>query len=166
MKKLIVIFCLLLLNEEGSIIVTDIGNNSIDIKNIEKPFWMVFYHGWNCKDCFSKLDAAIRKSDSNPRIFALIRCKRSIILRKEQLQIVKLLMEFDDYYFDEFQTNDSWPPKNPEGGLFGKYKVEITPSLLYVDENRKIYLDYKYLFGKKNSDKDICERIKEKTAKR
>ena len=125
---------------------------------------IVFFSHYTCIKCNEDLNIVL---DSLAKKYAI---KVIILSRlKNDFDIVdayKLKSSIKKYYpnydvfFDIHHSTDPWPPINLKGGLFYKYNITLTPSVLVINNKIKTYYDYNTLFNDDNTNKlsEIIEK--------
>lgn len=142
----ILLFALLLGNVlEKNFLIENTSNRKIEeINQWDSISFLILYSQYNCTDCFDKLIPLIQKEYPQAQIRIIARCGQINFEGKKRCYdaIPKILKKFP-IYFDIHNSFDPWPPKNLKDGIFGYYKVSITPVLLYYEPSRPlIYFNY------------------------
>ncbi len=132
------------------------------IKGAKEINFVIFYGPYSCYNCFRTLETSISKFNLNgylTKVIVLIRSGNSTISKRRDMGDAKRIFKKPkNYYFDIHEgISDTWPPKYLEGGLFGKFNVDITPALLIL------HSDYPYEFFSYNELFDTNGRLKIKT---
>jgi|GEM_PF-2793887 len=133
------------------LVALDIRGDTVDItrRYPDGDIYVIFYNDYSCRDCFPRIERVLREirgADTSYHIIALIRTDGGVLGRRSALSGArKLLPDLQDFYFDcrETSDDDPWPPMNLRGGLFGRYGISKTPSLLlYFRDGAGRYLSY------------------------
>lgn len=103
---------------------------------------VIFYNGYSCRDCFPRLERALRSLcgvDSIARLVVLIRVGAGAVAQRSALKDVAVLLPTRSAAMFDIAPggHDPWPPVNLEGGLFGRFGVSKTPALLVLDADGK-----------------------------
>jgi hypothetical protein len=148
----------LFLNIANSYQGQKIDDTVINITDEGKPAVIVFYSNYSCHDCFYYVRDAIEEIDSINKI-VLIRCNNSILQRREMMQGAKKIFGKKwQFLFDIHKSQDIWPPNNLKEGLFGKYKVNITPSILLIySKDSVVFVSFKKTVNKKTLIKTMTD---------
>jgi hypothetical protein len=158
MKKILILLSLLIIIQISfaeEINVYDVRQNKVTFQNQDKPQFLIFHDNPSCHACMLTLCDAIKSIDSTYKINLVIRSRKNIISNKESIRSAEILYKVDNYYFDSSESASDM-------GLFGDYKIKVTPALIIITAESNIFINYNSLFGKKYSIKSIIKLLKEK----
>ncbi len=147
----IIIFC----HAKEILQVYDIKGNIKTLQEVSenKPLIIVFFSTYTCINCNyelnSTLDKLLKKISFKVIVLSRLSEAFNIIDAYKEKKLIKTYYPKFDVYFDIHNSDDSWPPKNLQGGLFQFYKVEKFPAILIVKSNFIKYLPYEFLFNDK-----------------
>jgi len=109
---------------------------------------IIFYNTYNCFECMVKLNKSLIKyKEKYPQeeIVVLVRSQQDVLTKKIFKRDIGKMYPKVAVEFEYIEKDDPWPPVNLQGGLFGKYKVTITPTVLIIKESSKRFIPYKEL---------------------
>lgn len=115
--------------------------------------FVVLYNGYACRDCFTFLDEALRAiylADTRVHCIVLARAGTSTMARRTVLSDIAGVMPSRPSVLFEIISpgiEDAWPPANVQGGIFGRFDVAKTPSLVVAQRDSLIYIPYDSLFA-------------------
>lgn len=136
--------------------VYDIKGNIIKLQEMteNKPLVIVFFSTYTCINCNNELNSTLDKLLKKIAFKVIILSRLSgpfnIIDAYKEKKLIKSYYPNFDVYFDIHHSEDPWPPKNLQGGLFQDYKVEKFPAILIIKKNNIKYLPYEFLFNGKD----------------
>lgn len=126
---------------------------------------VVFYNGYSCKDCFTRIDSALRAMEQDGflgSIVVLVRVGISASAQRDAQKTIRHLTRADiPVLFDIVPDDvvDPWPPRDLAGGFFGRFDVTKTPALLVLDSvpGRTAFLNYETLEFGDTADESMRE---------
>ncbi len=109
----------------------------------------IFFGPYSCYDCFKKIKVStdsLLKAQIVDSVIVISRSQNKVLLKKLIKRDVSKL--FPDYSvkFEYIGEDDPWPPKDLKGGLFGKYNVTVTPTILVYKGDKEIFISYETLY--------------------
>lgn len=111
-----------------------------------RTFVIVLIGDYGCASCYGKLVESIKMIRPTIEVFGLVRVtSRSIIARRQivtELKKLLLVKEFFFFYTDKIENLGSYTD-----GIFGQYRVSITPALLvFRPSHVPSYVSFSTLF--------------------
>ena len=127
--------------------VVTIKKDTLDLIEYAKNknlFIVLFSKSYNCFGCFKdiikKLDS-LQHNDTNVSYIFLAECDNSSHSRRKQIEIINKIKNDLNVYFDINKN------------IFNKYKVDITPAMININNSEINYISFDILFGGLSKDK-------------
>lgn len=114
---------------------------------------VIFAGGYACSACYGELEHAIQQIDSTIQVVMLLRVSgSSVVSRKEEIKRMERLVQSRTFYFD-VTSQATYRVGSYDDGLFGKYGVSISPSVLFLLPGRPaVFINYSTLFYQQSGE--------------
>lgn len=121
--------------------MVDINGKTLDIKNIDCSA-IIIYDAYSCHGCTEQLFSSLMSMFDEERIVIYSCCGVSVIQRRNQLLALRSILGagMDSFaYFCAAKEGDS-------SCIVKKYKVDMFPALIIVDDTGEHFFSYYDLF--------------------
>lgn len=148
MNKILIFICYIGLSLSSSDFIFETIKNELVKIESDRSSILILYNNYNCHACFDSLFSQLNRNnkkllENNIDLFLIIRCPKGSIARRIIVQSLENRFCGENIFFDIFMSDDSWPPKDLKGGIFGEFDVTTTPALVAIRSDSVRFLDYK-----------------------
>lgn len=127
--------------------------------NPKNPSIFILKNSKNCMNCFEELYVYLDSVFKEKKIYFLICCKHTSI--RNEYRNFKNICKKDQIFFefipDDVSDDMLFMNIYPKGGLFEKYQVDITPSVVVFSDNKTHYIDFSEFYFSGYFDKEILK---------
>jgi hypothetical protein len=141
-----------LLGSSDSLVLCTAKGDRIELDSLCRladTCYCVFYTDYSCADCYEQLLTRLQTGRSHNRVLLLARTEPSANTRLLCEKRLRKSYPVDGIVFEDSDPEDTWPPSEYHGGLFGRYSVTKGPALLIVTRRERKFLSNEELFGKR-----------------
>jgi len=100
----------------------------------------------NCLKCFTDLFSYLKDSLNKTNVYCLSQTDSSVFARKYENNTLQNLMQGVVPLFEYKKTEDWNFHENSDNSIFKKNNITITPSLIYLKNNKYIIIPYEKIF--------------------
>ena len=138
----------------------NIQKDTFDLIKMSKEkylFVITYSYGYTCFDCFKYLIKSLdslKKYYNNVDYLFIAKVQNSSQSRRENIKNIQVIDKNINVYFDIYDENIL------TSGLFAKYKIDKTPTILFIKNNEVTHIPYNdFNFEKNNTFQKLKQCI-------
>ena len=122
-------------------------SDTLFVNNHDK--YVVIYNSTNCKDCFKQIDKTLLEGKfKKNKVFVITTISRLDTYStkyKKKLALEKI-PSANNVFFELAQQEGLFEYTYPDTGIFRKYNIDVTPSILRYKDGKLEYFPYESIF--------------------